>query len=198
MANVSENLAGINYDVPDDDIGRHHAAEAVYTTVEHALETADALRRVWRQGLVPQLSTAGLEGLQRALEQDSPRLMTGGTMFPPPLQCCSDASVERCCPLSYACLDGHRPQAASVELLERRFAEVCMEASDRCGEPVAVRYFLNFVDLEPWALVRAELLSEVNRALLQRQRVHQAAPVNPLAQLAGESLRLAQLVEGQP
>jgi hypothetical protein len=47
---------------------------------------SDAWRRVWRSGIVPQLTTEGLRGLLKALEKDSPRLITGATTSPPPLR----------------------------------------------------------------------------------------------------------------
>src|SRR5262249_29878906 len=46
-------------------------------------EPIEAWRRVWREGLAPQLSTEGLRGLAKALAEDSPRLGTGMTTSPP-------------------------------------------------------------------------------------------------------------------
>ena len=54
-------------------------------------------RRVWRTGLAPQFSVAGLRALHMALICDDPRLMQGATCFPLP-------SAE--CAVSGACAIG--------------------------------------------------------------------------------------------
>ena len=53
-----------------------------------SFDTADDAdnKWVWREGVVPQLSTAGLEALQNALESDDPTLIQGQNLLPPPLQ----------------------------------------------------------------------------------------------------------------
>jgi hypothetical protein len=106
-------------------------------------EPVAAWQRCWRDGLAPQFTTRGLEGLAAALERDDARLITGATTYPPPLQCVANWPVERCCPLCYALLDGQPPDAVRVGELEERFAEACWAADQRLGEPAACRYFLN-------------------------------------------------------
>ena len=44
-------------------------------------------RKVWREGVAPLLSAAGLEALRRALVTDDGRLLQGATTTPPPLPC---------------------------------------------------------------------------------------------------------------
>ena len=122
-------------------------------------------QHVWRIGLVPQLTRAGLEGLARALEADLPSLLTGATTSPPPLQCVRDWPVEGCCPLCYALLDGNRPEYVSVGPLEERFAQACWNADERLGWPGGIRAFLNYIDETPREQMRQELLAEVRRAL---------------------------------
>jgi hypothetical protein len=128
-----------------------------------------AWQRVWRVGIVPQLTLAGLRGLRVALEQDRPSLIQGATTQPPPLQAVCDWPVEACCPLCYALLDGNRPEYVSVGPLEDRFAEACFAADKLCGEPAAIRYFLNQVDEWSRPELIANLLPEVNLAISQRQ-----------------------------
>jgi hypothetical protein len=151
--------------------------------------TPEAWKRVWRIGIVPQLTIRGLEGLKLALEQDRPSLITGSTMQPPPLACMANEAVEACCPLCYAILDGLRPTAVSVGPLEERFAEACFKASELCGEPGAIRYFLNFVDETPREEMRKALLVEVNLALIGRMPQEPPAPkTTPLAKLLKASI----------
>lgn len=130
-------------------------------------ERLAAWQRVWRNGLVPQLSTKGLLALKRALENDSPDLITGATTSPPPLQCVSEWPVQGCCPLSFTGWQGDGLE--TVGQVEEYFARVCWEADQRLGEPAACRYFLNAVDEWSREELLANLLPEVQRALAQRQ-----------------------------
>jgi hypothetical protein len=155
MSNVPKDVCGINGDCDDSDIILQPG-------------TPEAWKRVWRDGIVPQLTICGLEGLKLALEQDRCSLITGATMTPPPLACMANEAVEGCCPLCWGLLDGLRPTAVSVGPLEERFAEACMKANELCGEPAAIRHFLNWVDETPRQTMRQALLAEVNLALAQR------------------------------
>jgi hypothetical protein len=58
-------------------------------------------RWVWRDGVVPSLSDAGLRALETALAGDDPRLIQGATTSPPPLQRMQDWPVEGACALGY-------------------------------------------------------------------------------------------------
>jgi hypothetical protein len=106
--------------------------------------------------------------LAEALERDDQRLITGATVYPPALAFCGDEPVERCCPIAWAVLDGHSPNAATPALLDARFSEVCFKADVLLGEPAAVRYFLNAIDEMPRETMRQQLLSEVERTLTER------------------------------
>jgi hypothetical protein len=126
----------------------------------------ESWRKVWREGLVPVLSTNGLRALRRALAKDDPRLTQGSTTTPPPLQCVLDWPVEGACVMGFCAWQGDGLE--TVGEVEEYFAKVCFEADQRLGEPAAVRYFLNWFDDTPRDEMRRELLGEVNLALGER------------------------------
>jgi hypothetical protein len=128
----------------------------------------ESWRKVWRDGLAPHLSTAGMEALRRALLADDARLVQGATTVPPPLMCVQDWPVEAACVLGYCGWQGDGLE--TVGEVEEYFARMCFEADKALGEPAACRWFLNWFDECPRAEVRQELLAEVNRGLAQRVR----------------------------
>jgi len=128
---------------------------------------APTWQRVWREGIAPQLNVTGLTALLDALREDSPRLIQGATVEPPPLPACADWPVECACVLGYALWHGERLK--TVADLERRFAEVCAECDRRMGEPASVRWLLNWADETPRVEMRLALATEVNRALARRE-----------------------------
>src|SRR5947207_14114801 len=75
------------------------------TTLREPETTVETWRKVWRDGFVPQLSTAGLQALWRALTDDSPKIIQGATVKPPPLSFSEDWPVECACPVAF---DGPR------------------------------------------------------------------------------------------
>jgi len=123
-------------------------------------------QRVWRDGLASLLSTAGLQSLKWALLTDYPRLLQGATTTPPPLPCTEHWPVEAACALGYCGWLGD--QLMTVVEVEQFFARKCFETDERLGEPVAIRWFLNWFDEAPQNLMRHELLAEVSRALVSR------------------------------
>jgi hypothetical protein len=123
----------------------------------------ESWRKVWREGLAPQISQAGLEALRLALIQDDPRLLQGATTSPPPLQCVQDWPVEAACGLGYCAWQGDGLE--TVAEVEEYFARACFEADQRLGEPAGCRWFLNWFDETPREEMRRQLLTEVNRAL---------------------------------
>jgi hypothetical protein len=127
----------------------------------------ESWRKVWRDGLVPHLSTAGLEELERALAGDDRRLLQGATTTPPPLLCMLDWPVEAACVLGYCAWQGDGLE--TVAEVEEYFARLCFKADQALGEPAACRYFLNWYDETPRAQMRAELRDEVQQALAQRR-----------------------------
>ncbi len=136
----------------------------------------ESWRKVWRDGLAPEISTAGIEALRRALANDDPRLLQGATTSPPPLQCVQDWPVEGACGLGYCGWQGDGLQ--TVAQVEEFFARACFEADRRLGEPAACRWFLNWFDDTPRAEMRRQLFAEVNRTLAQRHADSRGAAVS--------------------
>src|SRR5688572_13845434 len=93
--------------------------------------TMESWRKVWREGLAPQLSTAGLDALRHALLNDDSRLIQGATTSPPPLQCVQEWPVEAACGLGYCGWQGERLE--TVAEVEEFFARACFEADQRLG-----------------------------------------------------------------
>jgi hypothetical protein len=127
----------------------------------------ESWRKVWREGMAPQLSPGGLEALRRALLNDDARLLQGATTTPPPLQCVQDWPVEAACALGFCGWQGLGLE--TVAEVEEFFARACFEADQRLGEPAACRWFLNWYDETPREEMRRLLLAEVNRALAHGQ-----------------------------
>jgi hypothetical protein len=123
-------------------------------------------RKVWRDGLVPLVSTAGLEALRRGLVGDDAQLAQGATTTPPPLQCVQDWPVEAACALGYCGWRGEQLQ--TVKQVEEFFARLCFEVDKRLGEPTAIRWFLDWFDETPRNQMRRQLLAEVCHALARR------------------------------
>ena len=136
----------------------------------------ESWKKVWREGLAPQLSTGALEALRAGLMNDDPQLLQGATTTPPPLQCVQDWPVEAACALGFCGWQGDGLE--TVGQVEEHFAKCCFEADQRLGEPAACRWFLNWFDDTPRDAMRRELLAEVELALADR------VPVAPAAQPA--------------
>jgi hypothetical protein len=134
----------------------------------------ESWRKVWREGLVPLLSTSGLEVLRRGLADDDARLLQGATTTPPPLQCVQDWPVEAACALGYCGWLGEGLE--TVAEVEEFFARMCFEIDQRLGEPAGCRWFLNWFDETPRDEMRRELLAEVNRTLALRRADAEASP----------------------
>jgi hypothetical protein len=127
----------------------------------------ESWRKVWREGLVPHLSTAGLEALRRGVVNDDGRLIQGATTSPPPLHSLQDWPVEAACGLSYCGWQGEGLE--TVAEVEEFFARICFEADQALGEPAATRWFLNWFDDTPRDEMRSLLLTELDAALAQRR-----------------------------
>lgn len=134
----------------------------------------ESWRKVWREGMVPQLSTAGLEALGLALATDDPRLLQGATTSPPPLMCVSDWPVDACCAITFAGWQGGAALTTVAEC-EEHFARVCYACDQSIGEPAACRWFLNWFDDEPRNQIFPLLLEEVRLALAARRQQEEAA-----------------------
>jgi hypothetical protein len=127
----------------------------------------ESWRKVWREGLAPQLSVGALQALARGLMSDDSRLLQGATTTPPPLQSVQAWPVEAACGLGYCGWQAERLE--TVAEVEEFFARVCFEADLRLGEPAACRWFLNWFDDTPRDDMRRLLLAEVKRTLAHRR-----------------------------
>jgi hypothetical protein len=126
-------------------------------------------RRVWREGLAPQLSLAELFALWSALIRDDPRLLQGVVSSPPPLEPMADCRVVGCCAVGYGGWRSRRLH--TVAQVEANFHRTCDAADAVFHEPAACRFFLNWYDETPRPVMRRELLAEVTLALRQRAPV---------------------------
>jgi hypothetical protein len=123
-------------------------------------------RRVWRDGIAPQLSREGLESLRDALLRDDGSILQGATTRPPPLQCVQDWEVEAACALSWV---GWKVLGLStVGEVEEWFARSCLEADRRLNESVGIHYFLNWFDETPREEMRKLLSEEITNNLSER------------------------------
>ncbi len=123
-------------------------------------------REVWRDGLAPVLSTAGLEALGSGLKGGDERILQGTTTRPPPVQCVGDWPVEAACVIGYCGWRGERLE--TVAEVEDYFKRTCFEIDRRLNEPGACRWFLNWYDDTPWDEMRRLLAAEVDRVLVER------------------------------
>lgn len=123
-------------------------------------------RKVWRQGVAPQLSDAGLGALYSGLVSDDEGLLQGSTTSPPPLMCVQEWAVEGACPIGYCGWQGDGLQ--TVGEVEEYFARACFNIDQTLGEPAVCRFFLNWWDDAPRGVARAELLAEVQLEIKRR------------------------------
>lgn len=137
----------------------------------------ESWRIVWREGVAPTQSTAGLTALRTALETDDPRLTQGSTTTPPPLMCVQGWPVEAACALGFCGWQGDGLK--TVGDVEEHFAKACSAADQRMRELAAVRWFLNWFDDTPRDEMRRELLPEVVRELDRRAERERGAVSGP-------------------
>lgn len=125
----------------------------------------ESWRTVWRVGVAPQLSVAGLEALAAALESDDPELLQAQTTDPPP-GIRGDNPCEGACLIGYAGWQGDGLTTAGE--VEEFFAEACYRADQALKEPAGCRWLLNWFDETPRDEMRRLLLPEVRLALAGR------------------------------
>lgn len=92
----------------------------------------ESWRMVWRDGMVPSLSTAGLVALRDALVNDDPALVQGRTTVPLPLMCVRDWPCDGADAIGYAGWKGDG--LMTVGEVEEHFANCCFEADRLIGE----------------------------------------------------------------
>jgi hypothetical protein len=132
--------------------------------------------KVWRQGFAPQASGAGLLLLRLRLRKQEidplhsavqPELLRGSTTIPEAVDGVLDWPCEAACPVGTLVIGAG---AVTVEDVQNGFGRMCLEADRRVGEEAACRWFLNYYDEAPWALVREGLLAELDREIDRRFR----------------------------
>jgi hypothetical protein len=129
-------------------------------------EPLEAWRRVWREGFAPQFSDRELRALLAALWTDAADLIQGATCEPPPLHANGHRAVCGACLIAYG--PWKAAGLATVDDLERRFADLCYEADRLLGEPQAVRYLFDHWDTRPRMVVRCQLMAEIAVELFPR------------------------------
>lgn len=130
------------------------------------LEGLKSWQKIWRMGISPVLSINSLKALQKALEENDPRLIQGATTSPPPLLCVQDWPVDAGCVLAFCGWKGEGLML--VREVQEFFASMCFLIDQRIGELASCRYFLNWFDEAPREEMIEELLKEVNLALTQK------------------------------
>jgi hypothetical protein len=118
-------------------------------------------RRVFREGIAPQLPLAALEALRHGLLKHDPRLRPGATVdigWTP-----GGTGVMQACAIGYGGWKGmHLTSAADIELF---FNEVCSRANQVLCDPGACGAFIIWFDGHRREFVFPLLLTEVNRAI---------------------------------
>lgn len=127
-------------------------------------------RRVWREGIAPQLTVYELSGLAHAIASDDPKLIQGATTSPPAFGAFLKLQCEAACAIGYCGWLGDEPR--TVGEVEAFFQRVCDGADAAMEAPAALRYFLNWVDDTPRDEMRRQLLAEVHVALSARAIRH--------------------------
>lgn len=120
-------------------------------------------RKVWRQGVAPQLSREQIAAMRDALRLDDERLLQGATTTPPPMMCVQDWPCEGGCLIGLSWMLTH--PGATVGEVEEHFASVCRKADELLNEPAACRWWLNFWDDTPRDVARRELIGEIDLTL---------------------------------
>ncbi len=128
---------------------------------------AEKWQEVWHRGIAPQLSDAGLEALAVALRDDSPELLQGATVEPPPLLCVANWKPQAACVVGLC--GWHGNGLNTVEEVDRYFSRVCMKCDNAMNEPGVCRWFFNWADETPRDVMRAALLPEVEAVLAVRK-----------------------------
>jgi hypothetical protein len=121
-------------------------------------------RRVWRDGIVPNVDTQGLETLREFLVSDSPRLVQGVISVPPNVPGSCDMAPVAACAIGVCGM--HLCQTTLA--MQRHFSHICDAADSEFEESASTRYFLAWFDDAPREVMRREMLSEVALALKEK------------------------------
>lgn len=142
----------------------------------------ESWRKVWREGITPELSTRGLQRLRKALKEDDVRLIQGTSTVPPALDFCRKSAPCGACGIGFCAWMGDGLD--TVAEVESFVDHVCAQADQQLGEPCISRYFIDWFDAAPRTVVRELLLEEVELALELRDELETEETVSQLTAVA--------------
>lgn len=125
-------------------------------------------RRVWRDGLAPLMSDAGLTALELALAHGDASLIQGAPTIPPPDPRCNSEPVAGSCLFGFAAWQTQG--LVTVADVAAASKAICQEIESRLGKEAhwpLVRWF----DDTPEEMMRPALLYEVQREQARRSTV---------------------------
>lgn len=120
-------------------------------------------REVWREAIVPLLSTNSLVALRWGIMNNDHRLIRGTTVYPIPVSSNADETPVSACAIGYCGWQGEGLN--TVAEVEEFFARMCIEIDTRMNEPAGCRWWLNWFDSTPKEEVWREMLHEIDLAL---------------------------------
>lgn len=103
-----------------------------------------AWKYVLVNGFLPQWADSTLQRLLTALENNDRRLVQGKTTIPVAHSDGDDFPTVACCPVSFCAVA--EPFSTPAVEVDEMFGLACAEADRLLGTPLAVRFFLNWVD----------------------------------------------------
>ncbi len=135
----------------------------------------DQARRVFREGVAPQLSVYELLALQAGLLRSDPAIIQGDTVRPFHHHT-KHREPEACCPIAYSqWKSADNLPGITVSEVDEEFAKVCARCDEALGYERSIRHFLNWVDDTPRTEMIRDLLAEVTIALTARSMEMPAA-----------------------
>src|SRR5271154_5637855 len=121
-------------------------------------------RRVFREGIAPQLPLPALEALRLGLLKNDPRLRPGSTVEES--WTINGTGIIQGCAIGYGGRKG--AQLRTAREVQQFFADVCFAANEALGDPGASKYFTDWFDHNRREVAFPALLTEVNRAIACR------------------------------
>jgi hypothetical protein len=137
----------------------------------------EAWRRVFREGISPQLPMSALEALRNGLLKNDPRLRPGMTVEVG-WTAGGAPGILQACAIGYGAWKGICLESAAD--VESFFTEVCERANRLMGDPGACNHFITWFDGHRRDFVFPLLLTEVNRAIALRTDAVQSPAPDPV------------------
>jgi hypothetical protein len=128
--------------------------------LQYGDDNVEPWRRVFREGIAPQLPLAALEALRHGLLKHDPRLRPGATVD---VGWTPGGTIMQACAIGYAGWKGL--QLTTPAEIWMFFEDVCSRANQVLGDPGACGAFINWFDGHRREFVFPPLLTEVNRAI---------------------------------